>query len=76
MFFFPGVGSLILGQIGQGIAQLLLYIFGVILTLTGILAIIGIPICVIVWIWAIVSAASANPKPMQVEVIHRDERRT
>ena len=70
--FFPGIGSLIVGKIGTGILQFLLYGFGALLTFTGILAIIGIPICIIVWIWAIVTAATSQDKPVQVVVV-RDQ---
>ncbi len=71
--FVPGIGTMIVGKIGQGIAQLLLYIVGWIFCFTVVGAIIGVPLCIGVWIWAIVSAATANPKPMQVEIIHRHE---
>jgi TM2 domain-containing membrane protein YozV len=66
--FFPGVGTMIVGKVGQGVAQLCLYLFGVFLTFTAIGAIIGIPLCVIVWIWALVSAASSPPQPIQVTI--------
>ncbi len=68
--FFPGVGSLVLGKVGQGIAQLILYILGVVLSFTVIGAIIGVPLCIAMWIWGIVTATSANLQPLQVHVIH------
>jgi TM2 domain-containing membrane protein YozV len=58
--FFPGVGTLIVGKIGQGIAQLLLFIFGAILNFTVIGAVIGIPLCFAMWVWGLVSAATAK----------------
>ena len=72
--FLPGIGTLIVGKVGQCIAQLLLYVLGVIINFTVVGMVIGIPLCVAVWIWAIASAASSNPRPMQVELIHRDGR--
>ena len=71
--FIPGIGTMIVGRIGQGIVQLILYILGLIFSFTIVGAVIGVPLCIGVWIWAIVSAATANPKPMQVEIIHRHE---
>jgi TM2 domain-containing membrane protein YozV len=67
--FFPGIGSLIVGKVGTGIAQFLLYGFGALLTLTGILAIIGIPICIATWIWAIVTAAKSDDRPVQIVIM-------
>ncbi len=70
--FLPGIGTLIVGKIGQGIAQIVLYVVGLVFSFTVVGAVIGVPLCIAVWIWAIVSAATANPKPIQVEVIHRN----
>ncbi len=71
--FLPGIGSLIVGKIVTGIIQFILYGFGALLTFTGILAIIGIPICIVVWIWAIITAATSQDKPVQVIVV-KDQR--
>jgi len=60
--FFPGIGTLIVGKVGQGIAQILLFVLGVILNFTVILSIIGIPLCFGIWVWSIVSAATSHPK--------------
>jgi len=59
-FFFPGLGTLLIGQIGTGIAQLLLTIVAAVMVATGVLSIIGIPLGIGVWIWALVSAAKSN----------------
>jgi hypothetical protein len=32
---------------------------------------IGGPLCLAMWIWGIVTAASANPQPMQVTIVHQ-----
>jgi TM2 domain-containing membrane protein YozV len=42
--FFPGIGTLIVGKIGEGVAQLILFIVGMILSATVILSFIGIPL--------------------------------
>ncbi|MGI2905127.1 hypothetical protein [Tolypothrix sp. VBCCA 56010] len=59
--FFPGVGTLIVGKIGQGIAQLILIVIAIFLDWTVILEFIGIPLTIGTWIWALVSAATAPP---------------
>jgi TM2 domain-containing membrane protein YozV len=33
-FFLPGVGSLVIGKVGQGVTQLILYCLGVLFTFT------------------------------------------
>jgi len=60
--FFPGIGTLIVGKIGEGVAQFLIWLVGVVLTFTVVLSFIGIPICVAMWVWSIVSAATSRPK--------------
>lgn len=52
---FPGVGTLIVGKVGSGVIQLILFIIGLILTFTFIGAILGVPLCIGVWIWGLVS---------------------
>jgi TM2 domain-containing membrane protein YozV len=59
--FFPGVGMLIVGKIGQGVTQLLLYILGLVLIFTVVLLIFGIPLCLDMWVWSLVGAATARP---------------
>ena len=59
-FFFPGLGTLLIGQIGTGVAQLLLTIVAAVMIATGVLSIIGIPLAIGVWIWALVSAAKSE----------------
>jgi TM2 domain-containing membrane protein YozV len=72
-FFFPGVGSLVLGKVGQGITQLILYILGVVFTVTLIGAIVGIPMMLAAWIWSLVTAATYDevpPVPQQIHIFH------
>ena len=59
-FFFPGLGTLLIGQIGTGVAQLLLTIVAAVMIASGVLSIVGIPLGIGVWIWALVSAAKSN----------------
>jgi TM2 domain-containing membrane protein YozV len=51
-FFIPGVGSMINGDAGTGIAILVLYVLGVF----GSFFLIGIPLAIGVWIWGMVDA--------------------
>ena len=60
--FFPGVGTLVAKKIWQGITQIVLSLVGIVLTITMIGAIVGLPLLLAVWIWAIVSAATWNPE--------------
>jgi TM2 domain-containing membrane protein YozV len=69
-FFFPGIGSLVIGKIGSGITQLLLYIIGWFFTFTLIGAILGLPMILVAWIWGLVTAATHQDQPVQVHVIH------
>lgn len=65
---FPGVGSLCFGKIVQGIFQFIIWIIGTLLTFTGILAIIGLPLILVAWGWALavsitsLSSGSRNSK--------------
>lgn len=58
--FFPGIGRMIIGKIGTGIIQLVLTIVAVGLSATGLLSIVGIPLGIGVWIWALVSVAKSD----------------
>jgi len=58
---FPGIGSLIVGKIVQGVVQFVLLLIAGILILTGLGAIVGIPLYLIALIWAIITAASWQP---------------
>lgn len=60
--FSPGIGTLIVGKIGEGIAQFLIWLVGVFLTFTVVLSFIGIPLCLAMWVWSIVSAATSRLK--------------
>ncbi|WP_108816331.1 hypothetical protein [Loktanella sp. Alg231-35] len=70
----PGVGSFIIGKVGAGVAQIVIWGFGLMLTLgtLGIGGIIGLPLMLGAWIWAIVTAAGGN-QPVQVTVVNKQE---
>jgi TM2 domain-containing membrane protein YozV len=51
-FFIPGVGSMINGDVGTGVAILILYIVGIGLAFL----LIGIPILIGAWIWGMIDA--------------------
>ncbi|MHA6347626.1 hypothetical protein [Roseivivax sp. CAU 1761] len=67
-FFLPGVGTLIMGNVGVGLIQLVMYMLGLIFTVftLGFGLIIGGPVMLIAWIWGLVSALSAPDKPLEV----------
>lgn len=55
ILILPGLGSLIGGKISSGVLQLIFSLIGLGLTLTIIGAIIGIPLMIAMWIWALVT---------------------
>ncbi len=69
-FFIPGVGSLVIGKTGAGIAQLAIYFIGVFCTLSVIGALLGLPMMLGAWIWGLVTAATHVDQPVEVHVIH------
>jgi TM2 domain-containing membrane protein YozV len=64
----PGVGTLIVGKVGQGIAQIILWIIGVALCFTVFGLVVGLPLAVGVWIWGLVSVGTYEEKAVQVHV--------
>ena len=73
--FFPGIGTIIAGKILVGVIQFLLYGLAVTLTATGFLAILGIPLGIVVWIWGIFSAATAEDRPLVILTRDRSDNR-
>jgi len=49
---FPGVGTMVIGRIGRGILQLILYIIGLITSIF----IVGVFIIMAVWVWAVIDS--------------------
>ena len=72
-FFVPGVGSIIAGELGQGITQIVIFGLGILLSMTVILSVIGYPMMAAAWIWGLFTAATMDAKPMDVTVVHRKE---
>lgn len=64
----PGLGSLLVGRVGAGIVQLMLLFVAVVLNFTVIGAVVGIPLAVVNWIWALVTAVNGRPQPVVVDV--------
>lgn len=71
----PGVGSFFIGKAGAGIGQIMIWGFGLMLTLgtLGIGGIIGIPMMIGAWIWAIVTASGASEQTITVNVQGRSD---
>ena len=69
--FFPGFGTFFIGRPGAAILQIALSVTGVIFTLTAIGAIIGIPMCIAAWIWALVTVTNSNQ--VSAQAIHCSE---
>ena len=57
-FFIPGLGSLVIGKLFQGLMQLLLCGLAAILNFTVVGMIVGIPLWGIAWLWGMITAAT------------------
>jgi len=66
--FFPGIGTLIVGKIMEGIIQLLLLGLAAVLTFTLIGAVVGVPLAFVVWVWSIVSCVNIPDTPTVVHI--------
>lgn len=66
----PGVGSMVIGKIGQGIGQIVIWGLGGLITLgtLGFGVVIGAPMMIGAWIWAIVTAAGGPGQTINVHV--------
>ncbi|RED13899.1 hypothetical protein [Pontivivens insulae] len=66
----PGVGSMLIGRIGQGLGQITIWGLGLLITLgtLGIGIVIGAPMMIGAWIWAIVTAAGGPDQTINVHV--------
>ena len=53
----PGVGSLVGGKTVQGVLQLLGSLFGLALTGTIVFSFLGIPVMIVMWVWAVITGA-------------------
>lgn len=61
--FIPGAGTILIGKIFTGIIQLVLYGLAHLLTWTVVGVVIGLPLLAIVWIWGLISVATAPVPP-------------
>ncbi len=52
VLIWPGLGTIVGGETGKGVAQIILFLIGIPL----MFVIIGIPLVIGVWIWALVSS--------------------
>ena len=57
-FFLPGVGSIVVGRNGAGVAQLLMFIVGLLLIATVFLTWFGILLILAAWVWGLITAAT------------------
>lgn len=66
----PGVGSFLIGKVGQGIAQVLLWGVGFLITVgtLGFGVVIGAPLMIGAWIWAIITAAGGPNQQITVQI--------
>ena len=59
----PGIGSFFFGKYVQAISQFIIWFIGLLFTITGLFAIIGIPIGLIAWGWALATSITALSTP-------------
>jgi hypothetical protein len=62
-FFLPGLGTLFAKKIIEGILQLVIWVVTLLLIITGLLAVLGIPLGFINVMWATYSVATTFNKP-------------
>ena len=67
-FVMPGVGSLLAGEYARGCLQLLITILGVLLWMTGALALGALPLWAFAWIWGMFTALDYQQKQEVAEV--------
>jgi len=60
--FLPPIGSFVAGKWVQGLLQLVLLAIAWFLIAAAVGAIVGIPIAIVAWVWAIVCAARSEPR--------------
>ena len=56
--FLPGVGTLIVGRMAEGVLQIVIDIVATILTFTVIFSPVALGMFIVVWLWGLVSAAT------------------
>jgi TM2 domain-containing membrane protein YozV len=68
--FLPGIGSMMVGKVGEGVAQFMIWGIGILFCFTLIGAVVGLPMAIAGWIWAILGTAVSR-RPIQVEITQR-----
>lgn len=63
--FLPGVGTLLVGKFVEGVIQIVLVIIAILMNVSIVLAIIGVPLGIGTYIWALVSAATRKMPKMK-----------
>jgi TM2 domain-containing membrane protein YozV len=58
--FWPGIGTLVVGKFVSGTIQAILTLIAWVLILSGIGAVIGIPMGLLLCIWSVISVATAR----------------
>lgn len=69
----PGVGSFVVGKVGQGLGQIIIWGLGFLLTVftLGFGAIIGFPMMLAAWIWGLVTVlGSESTHTVNVNVVN------
>lgn len=59
----PGVGTFVVGRHGVGTVQLALSCVAAFLNLTGTMAVVGFPLWIAVWMWALITSIGASSAP-------------
>ncbi len=73
--FLPGLGSIIAGETGQGISQIVIFGIGILLSMTVILSVIGYPMMAAAWIWGLFTAATMDARPSGIPEASRKDGR-
>lgn len=70
----PGVGSFIIGKVGQGLGQIIIWGLSLLITVgtLGFGIVIGAPMMIGAWIWAIITAAGGPDQTVNLHVSASD----
>ena len=66
--FFPGAGHIYTNAVGIGILILVLYIVGIILNFTLVGSIVGIPLCIVMFLWGLIGSINRCGKINRGEI--------
>ena len=65
--FLCPIGTFVVGKAFTGIVQLILIVIAFFLTLTGIGAVVGVPLAIIVWIWGLIIVIQYKPNDAGIQ---------